>query len=173
MTLSPDGSRLASASHDKAVRLWDGTTGAHIVTLEGHSQCVNSVIFSDGSTLASASDDQTRVWDSRTGRHIATLDGHSEAIKSVRFSADGSRLISRCLNGTVLIWDIADITQPLLFCTKTARNYFHLSTRNLLFLLETQTEPTLCGLTRTVLSSDADASLEPSAENAMEKTRSQ
>jgi WD40 repeat protein len=55
---SPDGSKLASASDDKKVMLWDPSTGAHLHTLEGHSGRVRAVQFSpDGSKLASASSD--------------------------------------------------------------------------------------------------------------------
>ena len=46
LSLSPDGSRLASGSDDETVRLWDGSTGVSIATLEGHSHPVTSLSFS-------------------------------------------------------------------------------------------------------------------------------
>ena len=54
---------------DGNIRLWDTTTGKRIRTLEGHTEGINSVVFSpDGKTLASGSEDDTlRVWDVHTG----------------------------------------------------------------------------------------------------------
>ncbi|KAF2136035.1 uncharacterized protein K452DRAFT_354116, partial [Aplosporella prunicola CBS 121167] len=55
VTFSPDSTRLASASGDKTVKIWDPTSGNCLQTLEGHSSSVNSVTFSPDSTrLASA-----------------------------------------------------------------------------------------------------------------------
>jgi len=104
---SGDGRRLASASGDKTVRLWDGQTGAEIAVLQGHSEPVYLVVFSpDGTRLASASGDKTvRLWDGQTGAEIAVLQGHSEGVNSVVFSPDGTRLASVFGNKTVRLWD--------------------------------------------------------------------
>ena len=109
LSFSPDGSRLASGSHDNTVRLWDGASGIPIATLEGHSHCITSLLFSpDGSRLASGSDDnKVRLWDCASGVPIATLEGHSYSVSSLSFSSDGSQLVSRSDNGTVKLWDRA------------------------------------------------------------------
>lgn len=149
VTFSPDDSRLASASDDSTVQLWDRENKTRIATLTGHSKCVTSVKFSpDDSTLASTSWDLTiRLWNSRTGNHIATLNGHSECVSSVAFSKCGSRFFSWSRDNTVLVWDVTDITQPTVLCRKTVVGLFYVGTHNSLFLLETRTDPTLCGLT--------------------------
>ena len=52
---SPDGKRIASASKDKTVQVWDATNGNNIYTYLGHSAVVDSVAWSpDGKRIASA-----------------------------------------------------------------------------------------------------------------------
>ena len=61
MAFSPDGHRLASASRDRTVRLWDAETGQLIdPPLTGHADTMESVAFSpDGHRIVSGSDDNT------------------------------------------------------------------------------------------------------------------
>lgn len=64
MTFSPDGTRIASAGNDSAIRIWDATTGTEIVALAGHTGPAFGVAFSpDRRYLASSSVDRTiKLW---------------------------------------------------------------------------------------------------------------
>jgi WD40 repeat protein len=108
VAISPDGRRLASASHDQTVKLWETATRKELRTLEGHTNWVNSVAFSpDGQRLASASRDRTvKLWEVASGRELLTLKGHTDDIRSVAFSPDGKHLASGG-DRTVKLWETA------------------------------------------------------------------
>ena len=111
MAFSPDGTRIASGSRDKTVRLWDAATGQPVgQPLTGHTDAVSSVAFSpDGTRIASGSADNTvRLWDAATGQPVGQpLTGHTDAVSSVAFSPDGTRIASGSADNTVRLWDAA------------------------------------------------------------------
>ena len=93
VAFSDDSSRLASASRDRTVKIWDTVSGECLRTLEGHSDWVYSVAFSDDSSrLASASDDGTvKIWDTVSGECLQTL-RIGRKLVNISFDATGSCL---------------------------------------------------------------------------------
>ncbi|KAK1974472.1 hypothetical protein LZ30DRAFT_406165 [Colletotrichum cereale] len=93
-TFSPDGRKIASASFDMTIKLWDTATGQCQQTLEGHSDGTTSVAFSlNRLRLASASFDKTiKLWDITLGQCQQTLEGHSDTVCSgIQLQASASR----------------------------------------------------------------------------------
>jgi WD40 domain-containing protein len=76
-----------------------------LFALRGHSDGVNSVVFSpDGRRLASGSKDRTvKVWDTATGK------GHEDAVTSVAFSPDGQRLGSGSADEAINLWETTSV----------------------------------------------------------------
>ncbi|MCX4744565.1 helix-turn-helix domain-containing protein [Kitasatospora sp. NBC_01287] len=112
VAFSPDSTRLATASSDGTLKLWQPADRRLDTTLTGHGGPVRAVAFSpDGRTLASGSSDGTaRLWD-LTGRQLpVTLFGNGGGVRSVAFSPDGRTLASGGADRAVRLWDTTSHT---------------------------------------------------------------
>ncbi len=83
LALSPDGRRLASASWDGSVGIWDLDGDAHL-SLTGHGGVVNDVAFAPDGRLFSASADGTiRVWDIEERAEVRRLVNHGFGVNKL------------------------------------------------------------------------------------------
>ena len=102
--VSPDGSRLLTASFDYSVGLWQA--GAP-VWLEAHDAAVNAVRFIDASTAVSAGDDNhVRLWDLERGVS-ERLGSHRAKVVSLALSPDRSLVASASWDGRIGLWPVS------------------------------------------------------------------
>jgi WD40 repeat protein len=110
VAFSHDSARVATASYDKLIRLWDATSGKEVATLQDHIDSVFALAFSpDGTRLASGAADRTvKVWEAATGQRLFTLSESQDAVLSLAFHPSGRQLAAGCADKFVRIWQLSD-----------------------------------------------------------------
>ncbi|KAJ3217315.1 hypothetical protein HDU67_008117 [Dinochytrium kinnereticum] len=113
VSFSPDSTKLATASGDTTVRIWDLNTTTPKFTLQGHTNWVQIVAWApNGKMLASGSMDKTiRLWDPKTGKALGEpLKAHTQVVTGLSWepmhsNAACSRFASVSKDATIKIWD--------------------------------------------------------------------
>jgi WD40 repeat protein len=114
IAFSPLGDRIATASDDGTVRIWDATTGAELTMLKGKGMQSTVAWSADGKYVAAGGQDLTvRVWEVASKKLVHVLEGHNFWVANVAFTPDGTRLLSIGANWNqdagegIRVWDMA------------------------------------------------------------------
>jgi len=107
VAVSSDGTRIATGSYDKTMRIWGATNGRCLFQCSGHKERVFKVCWSpDGKRLASISDDKSvRFWDAATGKCLKICKGHQELPTALGWSHNGQFISTGDIVGNIFIWD--------------------------------------------------------------------
>lgn len=107
VSFSPNGKTLAIA-FGNTVMIWDLSNGIPILTLNGHTNNIESITFSiDAKTLATGSVDKTvRIWDLQNGKVIHELKWNRGSITSLAFSPNSKKLATTSGDNKINLWDL-------------------------------------------------------------------
>lgn len=107
VAVSPDGTRLASGSRDKTIRVWSLPDGALLHTVPGAEGQLNALAFSADGALLAAGDVgfQARVVDVKTGEVKVSIPNPA-AVTDVAFSPDGTALAVGGLADTGAVYEL-------------------------------------------------------------------
>ena len=86
---SPGRPRLASASKDATIRIWDVVSKRIETVLSGHRGSVSCVRWGGTGKIYTSSEDKTvKIWDARSGSLVSTLTAHAHWVNHLALSTD-------------------------------------------------------------------------------------
>ncbi len=96
LAYSPEATRLATASSDGTVRIWDLGNGHEILAYAGHTDKVRCLAWSpDGTFIASAGMEKNiKIWDPKTGRDLKVIPATGPYVSAIALSKDGKHLFT-------------------------------------------------------------------------------
>ncbi len=107
LAFSADGSKLAYAGVDGAIKIWDVEARQEALSLDGHASNVLALDFSpDGRQLVSGSLEDIILWNLADGSSAGILNGHTQAINAVAFSPDNTLIASASADNSLKVWNV-------------------------------------------------------------------
>jgi len=107
IAFSPDGKRIATASDEDTLKIWDITTGKELLSIAAKGQGIAAIAWHpNGKQIATGHWNKTiGIWNAENGKLIQTLTGHKENILALAYDADGSRIASGSGDDTLKLWN--------------------------------------------------------------------
>jgi WD40 repeat protein len=107
LRFSPDGTKLASASADKYLKVVNVADGKELKSFEGHTHHVLAVDWSgDGKRLVTGgADSVVKVWDFESGEQVRTLNQAGKGVTGLRWVPGKPLLFGASGDSTVRAWN--------------------------------------------------------------------
>ncbi len=108
-TLSPDGKKLVSVSHDATIIVWDFVSRARLATLKhNNQQRITAVAFApDSQSFATAcADGKVNVWDAKSYALQVVVPGSESGVNRILFSPNGRWLLTATGGQQHTLWEV-------------------------------------------------------------------
>lgn len=114
VSISPDGTKVATGSVDASVKLWNVETGENYASINDLGGMVMCTTFSqDSKRLAVAVDTTAWVYDAETGSKISEFIGHTGMLWALSFSSNGERIVTSSEDHTARVWKTQTGDEPV------------------------------------------------------------
>ncbi|TGZ75447.1 hypothetical protein CRM22_000391 [Opisthorchis felineus] len=77
---------LISGAADHTLKKWNPTSGACLITFEGHEDVINTIVCAGNRILSGSNDKSVIVWNFETGKLENQLKGHSHKVSAITHS---------------------------------------------------------------------------------------
>lgn len=106
-SFAQDGQHIVTVGRNDDLCVWSLPEGNLEWTLKGHTDTVNSAVFSDDGTrlLSTSSDKTARLWNLKMGTEIRALK-HEGSVECGVFLSDGKSVLTADLDNHVQRWDM-------------------------------------------------------------------
>ena len=110
---SPDGRWVLESGQGDTIFIWEVATGRMLQEVKWRSDandvlCPMGLTFRPGGKgFAAGVGDQVRIWTAPADGQTITLKRHNKPVTTVAFDAEGKKIGSGDMDGTVKLWDLA------------------------------------------------------------------
>jgi WD40 repeat protein len=104
VSVSSDGRRVAAATHDGRVTIWDAGSGEQVAELAGQGKTLVA-LDPRGERVALGDKTGVTLWSVVTGERQCQLAGTSQEVTALAFHPAGGRVAAADYSGQALIWD--------------------------------------------------------------------
>lgn len=103
---SPDASKLAAASADGPVAVYNGASGHRVSAPAGHKNGATTLSwrFDSGALATGGQDGKIRIWDPESGELLRALDAGADWIEAVAYAPNKDWLVSAA-SRTLRLWN--------------------------------------------------------------------
>jgi WD40 repeat protein len=108
IVFSADAQKIASASFDQSIKVWNYQTGELIRVITENSGVVYTLAFSGYHNLLAqgGSEHNIKLWDLETGALVEICKEHSGSVRAIAITNDGKTLASGSYDGTIKLWNL-------------------------------------------------------------------